>query len=164
MLKTRRPLPSSLGSLPTLVDSSLFLGESGRCQEKLILRNLITSLRNVFILRLVRRRRSWRRDRSCCRSVHICPSSPAIFLTTMFVDMQARKEKLMAQIKNELAINGAQELINVRNCQALLPLPTTHSLFQKINEKCFYKCVTKPSTSLSGSEEVGAVFNLSLTG
>ncbi|KAI5121239.1 hypothetical protein M0805_007246 [Coniferiporia weirii] len=55
--------------------------------------------------------------------------------TVASADLQARKERLMAQIRNELAINGAQELIN------------------KINEKCFYKCVTKPSTSLSGSEE-----------
>ncbi|THH04225.1 hypothetical protein EW145_g5679 [Phellinidium pouzarii] len=49
--------------------------------------------------------------------------------------MQARKERLMTQIHSELALNGAQELIN------------------KINDKCFYKCVTKPSTALSGSEE-----------
>ncbi|EJD06488.1 uncharacterized protein FOMMEDRAFT_75920 [Fomitiporia mediterranea MF3/22] len=49
--------------------------------------------------------------------------------------MQARKEKLMNQIRNEIAINGAQELIN------------------KINEKCFAKCITKPGSSLSGSEE-----------
>ncbi|KAL5526039.1 TIM13 [Sanghuangporus baumii] len=50
-------------------------------------------------------------------------------------DMQARKEKFMTQVRNELALSGAQELIN------------------KINEKCFAKCITKPSTSLSGSEE-----------
>ncbi|OCB84923.1 hypothetical protein A7U60_g8145 [Sanghuangporus baumii] len=50
-------------------------------------------------------------------------------------DMQARKEKFMTQVRNELALSGAQELIN------------------KINEKCFAKCITKPSTSLSSSEE-----------
>ncbi|KLO11560.1 hypothetical protein SCHPADRAFT_806933, partial [Schizopora paradoxa] len=49
--------------------------------------------------------------------------------------MQARKEAIMNQVRSELALSNAQELIN------------------KINEKCFTKCVTKPSTSLSGSEE-----------
>jgi len=41
----------------------------------------------------------------------------------------------MASVRNELALANAQELIN------------------KTNDKCFAKCVTKPSTSLSGSEE-----------
>ncbi|ETW82940.1 mitochondrial import inner membrane translocase, partial [Heterobasidion irregulare TC 32-1] len=47
----------------------------------------------------------------------------------------ARKEAVMASVRNELALVNAQELMN------------------KANEKCFAKCVTKPSTSLSGSEE-----------
>lgn len=34
-------------------------------------------------------------------------------LTGEPTDMQARKEKFMAQIRNELALNGAQELVNV---------------------------------------------------
>lgn len=34
-------------------------------------------------------------------------------LTCTPTDMQARKEKFMAQIRNELALNGAQELVNV---------------------------------------------------
>ncbi|KDQ53114.1 hypothetical protein JAAARDRAFT_39488 [Jaapia argillacea MUCL 33604] len=50
-------------------------------------------------------------------------------------DMQARKEAMMRNLRNEMALHSAQELIN------------------KTNEKCFLKCVTKPSTSLSGSEE-----------
>lgn len=41
----------------------------------------------------------------------------------------------MSSVRNELALANAQELIN------------------KTNDKCFAKCVTKPSTSLSGSEE-----------
>ncbi|KAI0259853.1 Tim10/DDP family zinc finger protein [Gloeopeniophorella convolvens] len=41
----------------------------------------------------------------------------------------------MASIRNELALANAQELIN------------------KTNDKCFLKCVTKPSTALSSSEE-----------
>ena len=31
-----------------------------------------------------------------------------------YLEMQARKEKFMQQVRNELALNGAQELINVR--------------------------------------------------
>ncbi|KAF8274811.1 Tim10/DDP family zinc finger-domain-containing protein [Lactarius quietus] len=50
-------------------------------------------------------------------------------------DLNARKEAVMASVRNELALANAQELIN------------------KTNDKCFAKCVTKPSTSLSGSEE-----------
>ncbi|KAI0048980.1 hypothetical protein FA95DRAFT_1604790 [Auriscalpium vulgare] len=50
-------------------------------------------------------------------------------------DVTARKEAVMTQIRNELALASAQELIN------------------KTNDKCFAKCVTKPSTALSGSEE-----------
>jgi len=41
----------------------------------------------------------------------------------------------MNSVRGEMALLNAQELMN------------------KSNEKCFAKCVTKPSTSLSGSEE-----------
>jgi len=41
----------------------------------------------------------------------------------------------MKSVRSEIALANAQELMN------------------KTNEKCFAKCVTKPSTSLSGSEE-----------
>ncbi|KAI0084126.1 Tim10/DDP family zinc finger-domain-containing protein [Irpex rosettiformis] len=50
-------------------------------------------------------------------------------------DMQARKEAVKASIREELAMQNAQELMN------------------KSNEKCFLKCVTKPGSSLSSSEE-----------
>ncbi|KAI0029757.1 Tim10/DDP family zinc finger-domain-containing protein [Vararia minispora EC-137] len=50
--------------------------------------------------------------------------------------METRKQMVMDQIRSELAMAGAQELI------------------QKINDKCFQKCITKPSTSLSNSEQV----------
>ncbi|KAI0297282.1 Tim10/DDP family zinc finger-domain-containing protein [Multifurca ochricompacta] len=50
-------------------------------------------------------------------------------------DPNARKEAVMTSVRNELALANAQELIN------------------KTNDKCYAKCVTKPSTSLSGSEE-----------
>ncbi|OXC67388.1 mitochondrial import inner membrane translocase subunit TIM13 [Cryptococcus neoformans] len=50
-------------------------------------------------------------------------------------DMTVRKEQMKQSIQQELAIANAQQLIN------------------KINENCFAKCVTKPSTSLSSSQE-----------
>ncbi|KAK4686820.1 hypothetical protein P7C73_g3314, partial [Tremellales sp. Uapishka_1] len=51
-------------------------------------------------------------------------------------DMNARKEQMKLQIQQELAVANAQQLIN------------------KINENCFDKCITAPSTSLRSSEEV----------
>ncbi|KAL0954727.1 hypothetical protein HGRIS_003680 [Hohenbuehelia grisea] len=50
-------------------------------------------------------------------------------------DMLARKEAVMNSVRSELALANAQELIN------------------KTNEKCYLKCVTKPGTSLSSSEQ-----------
>ncbi|KAG9101007.1 hypothetical protein FS749_011090 [Ceratobasidium sp. UAMH 11750] len=50
-------------------------------------------------------------------------------------DQMMRKQQLMDGLRNEMALANAQELIN------------------KINEKCFAKCITKPSTSLGSSEE-----------
>ncbi|KAH8080892.1 Tim10/DDP family zinc finger-domain-containing protein [Filobasidium floriforme] len=50
-------------------------------------------------------------------------------------DMQTKKEEVKQRITQELAVANAQTLIN------------------KINENCFAKCVTKPSTSLGSSEE-----------
>ena len=32
--------------------------------------------------------------------------------------------------------------------------PTSLSITQKVNDKCYARCVTKPSTALSSSEEV----------
>jgi len=49
--------------------------------------------------------------------------------------MIARKESVMNSVRNEIALSNAQALINMTN------------------EKCFAKCVTKPSNSLSNSEE-----------
>ncbi|GFZ49649.1 Mitochondrial import inner membrane translocase subunit TIM13 [Saitozyma sp. JCM 24511] len=50
-------------------------------------------------------------------------------------DMNARKEQMKQQIQQELAVANAQQLIN------------------KINENCYEKCVPKPSSALSSSEE-----------
>jgi len=66
----------------------------------------------------------------------------------------------MSSVRNELALANAQELINVRGLFFLFPCiiaRTNHITWrvtQKTNDKCFAKCVTKPSTSLSSSEEV----------
>lgn len=48
---------------------------------------------------------------------------------------QERKEAFKHQITSEMAMQNAQQLIT------------------KATEKCFAKCVTSPSTSLSGKEE-----------
>ncbi|KAH9481538.1 Mitochondrial import inner membrane translocase subunit TIM13 [Psilocybe cubensis] len=50
-------------------------------------------------------------------------------------DMAARKEAMMNNVRQELAIANAQELIN------------------KAGDRCFLKCVTKPGESLSSSEQ-----------
>ncbi|KAG0014271.1 protein translocase subunit [Podila clonocystis] len=49
--------------------------------------------------------------------------------------MEAKKQQVMDQVRSELALANAQELIN------------------KINEKCFAKCVLKPGSSLDSSEQ-----------
>ncbi|KAI0077260.1 hypothetical protein K474DRAFT_1643507 [Panus rudis PR-1116 ss-1] len=56
-------------------------------------------------------------------------------MLTTTLDMAARKEAVMNSVKTEIALLNAQELMN------------------KSSEKCFLKCITKPSTSLSSSEQ-----------
>ncbi|XP_062580442.1 mitochondrial import inner membrane translocase subunit Tim13-like [Saccostrea cucullata] len=46
----------------------------------------------------------------------------------------SKREDYMNEVKQQIAIANAQELL------------------QKMSEKCFKKCVTKPGTSLSSSE------------
>ncbi|KIM84392.1 hypothetical protein PILCRDRAFT_818752 [Piloderma croceum F 1598] len=46
-----------------------------------------------------------------------------------------RKQQVMQNVRSEIMLANAQELLN------------------KTNEKCFVKCVPKPSTSLSNSEQ-----------
>ncbi|KAF7316967.1 zf-Tim10-DDP domain-containing protein [Mycena chlorophos] len=55
-------------------------------------------------------------------------------------DNNARKEAIMDNVRNELALANAQQLMNARPVSA--------------NERCFKACVLKPSTSLSNSEQV----------
>lgn len=47
----------------------------------------------------------------------------------------AEKEQMMDQLKSQLAIANAQELL------------------QKMSDKCFKKCIGKPGTSLDNSEQ-----------
>ncbi|XP_077866842.1 mitochondrial import inner membrane translocase subunit Tim13-like, partial [Saccoglossus kowalevskii] len=47
----------------------------------------------------------------------------------------AEREQMMDQVKSQLAIANAQDLL------------------QKMSDKCFKKCVTKPGTSLDNSEQ-----------
>ncbi|KAF7991855.1 hypothetical protein HCN44_010656 [Aphidius gifuensis] len=47
----------------------------------------------------------------------------------------AEKDELMQQVKQEIAVANAQELLT------------------KMTEKCFKKCVLKPGTSLDSSEQ-----------
>lgn len=47
----------------------------------------------------------------------------------------AQKEELMDQVKQQIAVANAQELL------------------QKMTEKCFKKCISKPGTSLDNSEQ-----------
>ncbi|XP_050306091.1 mitochondrial import inner membrane translocase subunit Tim13 [Anthonomus grandis grandis] len=47
----------------------------------------------------------------------------------------AQKDELMDQVKQQIAIANAQELLT------------------KMTEKCFKKCISKPGTSLDSSEQ-----------
>lgn len=49
---------------------------------------------------------------------------------------------LMSNIKQQLDVAHAQELL------------------QQVSEKCFKMCITKPSSSLSSSEQVDLFFNI----
>lgn len=55
--------------------------------------------------------------------------------TPSTAEANAKKEELMAGVRNELAKANAQMLVN------------------NANEKCFKACVTKPGSSLSSSEQ-----------
>ncbi|KAL1920947.1 uncharacterized protein VTP21DRAFT_11582 [Calcarisporiella thermophila] len=50
-------------------------------------------------------------------------------------NMESRKQAVMDQVRSELALANAQELIN------------------KMNEKCFSKCVPKPGYRLESSDQ-----------
>ncbi|RYP71255.1 hypothetical protein DL771_004947 [Monosporascus sp. 5C6A] len=51
------------------------------------------------------------------------------------MDSESVKAEVIKQVRTQYAMDNARQLI------------------EKINEHCFHKCVSKPSTSLSGSEQ-----------
>ena len=59
----------------------------------------------------------------------------------------------MDSIRGEVALANAQELMNVRP-KLIAAVRMVDRPEQKANDKCFAKCITKPGTSLSYSEEV----------
>jgi import inner membrane translocase subunit TIM13 len=68
--------------------------------------------------------------------------------------MVARKEAIINNVKQELAVANAQELMNVNTLGCHTRCVVLHLLPQKAGERCFAKCVTKPGDSLSNSEQV----------
>lgn len=69
-----------------------------------------------------------------------------------------QKDQLMTEVKQQIAVANAQELVTVSLLQNVSLEIYSKSLIdifliQKITEKCFKKCVTKPGTSLGGSEQ-----------
>ena len=71
-------------------------------------------------------------------------------------EIAARLESVKTSIRNELALQNAQELMSVSNVTHVVaqPMVSPSSYEQKVNDKCYAKCVPKPGTSLSSSEEV----------
>ncbi|KAF8962690.1 hypothetical protein BDZ97DRAFT_1823535 [Flammula alnicola] len=70
-------------------------------------------------------------------------------------DMVARKEAMMNAVRQEMAIQNAQELMNVGIVIAYLRTYLTEdNVMQKANERCYAKCVPKPGDSLSSSEQM----------
>lgn len=64
----------------------------------------------------------------------------------------------MDQVRSELALANAQELINVSVDRNMMHIQYIAFLLmdknmQKINEKCYLKCVPKPSSSLDSGEQ-----------
>lgn len=72
-----------------------------------------------------------------------------------------QKDQLMSEVKQQIAVANAQELLTVSTTTNDLRRVTFHQnnqfnisfLLQKMTEKCFKKCVAKPGTSLGNSEQ-----------
>ena len=70
-------------------------------------------------------------------------------------DTNVRKEAVMSSIRSELALLNVQDLINVGHFTLYMFCLIG---FQKASDKCFTKCILKPGTSLSSSDEVSVFF------
>lgn len=71
----------------------------------------------------------------------------------------AQKDELMSQVKQQIALANAQELLTVgfgvRGVVWIdVLLKFWFDSFQKMTEKCFKKCISKPGTELDSSEQV----------
>ena len=69
----------------------------------------------------------------------------------------AQREELIEQVKQQIAIATAQELLTVFLKKYSKFYHKVSSFFlnlQKISEKCFKKCIIKPGSSLDSSEQV----------
>ena len=70
----------------------------------------------------------------------------------------AQREELIEQVKQQIAVATAQELLTVK--YILYPqfahkiLKIFFGCLQKMSEKCFKKCISKPGSSLDSSEQV----------
>lgn len=74
-------------------------------------------------------------------------------------DSTQKVEALKQEFTAQLAAANAQELVNVRPifCLRTLVLLTCLRKLQKVNEKCYSRCVTSPSGALSAKEQVRAL-------
>jgi len=74
----------------------------------------------------------------------------------------SQRDELMQQVKQQIAVANAQELLTVSLYNVFLStaqldwLKVTgfYAYLQKMTEKCFKKCIGKPGTSLDSSEQV----------
>lgn len=67
-------------------------------------------------------------------------------------DMQQKKEQIKLQIQQELAVAGAQQLINKITENVGLECSGVPARRPR-SRQCFAKCIKNPSTSLSSGEE-----------
>ncbi len=63
--------------------------------------------------------------------------------------------KLMEQMRSQVAVASAQELIQVAMSIAPWSDLWFHILAQKMSDKCFRKCINAPGTELDSREQVG---------
>nr|CAD7410630.1 unnamed protein product [Timema poppensis] len=74
----------------------------------------------------------------------------------------SQKDELMDQVKQQIAVANAQELLTVSSDSLDHVTPKISFriafnmfklFFQKMTEKCFKKCINKPGTTLDSSEQ-----------
>lgn len=77
----------------------------------------------------------------------------------MSVDSQKldpnQRQQIMSSVQQQLALQNAQELLQVRvHCANEIKLSFSS---KKLSDKCFKACVQKPGSSLSSSEQVCSI-------